>query len=145
MNENKQQFLKEFIDQFFEKAKNKSRTTRNSINVITKHINNITKKHFDENLNFSEEEIIEAFKACDYVILNNFGRESNFEKWKNGTLLEESLFINIKGAKLKRLSLINLKSNNNWGTETAAEVFKLKQSIKEFWETSNFINEYANR
>lgn len=136
---NKVQFLSRFISEFLEKGV-KRKSFQTVIGGIEFQINKISRNKFDKKLVFSEEEIIDAFISNDYIVMNNFGREMDWEKYKNGTLLPESYFINVKSAQLKRLVSTNVKvPKDNWKPETVLEVENLKVSLSEFWESNKHI------
>ncbi|SFZ90252.1 hypothetical protein SAMN05428642_101827 [Flaviramulus basaltis] len=130
---NKIRFLEEFINCFLETG-TKRRNFQNTIGNITSQINKISRKQFDKKLIFSEEEVIKAFSINGYEIMNNFGCEFDWDKFRNGTILPETNFINVKTPKLKRLISATYKSaKSNWNPETIVEVYELKIAVKEFW------------
>ncbi|TNJ47121.1 hypothetical protein KFZ70_05025 [Tamlana fucoidanivorans] len=136
---NKVIFLSRFIDEFLDKGV-KRRSFQTVIGGVEFQINKIARNKFDKKLKFNEDEIIEAFKLNDFTIMNNFGRKQNWEKWKNGTELPESYFINVKSSQLKRLiSTIVKTPKENWKPETILEVENLKISLNEFWESNKHI------
>ncbi|GAA4968058.1 hypothetical protein [Algibacter aquimarinus] len=136
---NKVQFLSKFINEFLDKGV-KRRNSKTIIGGIEFQINKISRNKFDKRLSFTEEEIIEAFELNDFTIMNNFGREMDWEKFKNGTLLPESYFINVKSAQLKRLICTNVKvPKENWKPETTLEVENLKVLLAKFWDSNKYI------
>jgi hypothetical protein len=138
---NRHKFLKKFIKLFLEHSV-KRRSSRNTIRGITLDINKITRKQFDIKMKFTEEEVKKAFKSCGYVIMNSFDQEMDWEKWKIGTNLPRTEFINTKPAKLKRLISAGVNySEPNWNPETIIEIDNLKVQLEEFWKENSSILE----
>ena len=136
---NKILFLSSLINQFLEKGV-KRKSFQNTIGGIAFQINKISRKKFHQKLKFSDDEIMEAFQLCGYTIMNNFGKERNWDKWKIGTDLPETYFINLKSGKLKRLiSTIVKVPKVNWKPETILEISVLKISLSEFWESNKYL------
>lgn len=141
MSKHRQEFLISFINQFFEKSKTKRRSSRNTINVIRFQINKVSRKKFDKKINFSDDEILDAFRLCSFQIMDNFGRERDWEKWKIGTEMPETYFVNIQHAQLGRLISANRKitPETNMKPETVLEVNNLKAGLEEFWESKKHL------
>lgn len=133
---NKEVFLSRFVNQFLEQGR-KRKSHENTIRGISLQINKVSRKKFDKKLTFSENEIIKAFEDNGFTVMNNFDQEMDWGKFRDGTLLPKTQFINVKTAKLRRLISANVKSpKSNWNPDTVLEVENLKLALSEFWESN---------
>lgn len=109
---NKQQFLKEFINEFFEKGKTKRRTDKTRAIYITKVINQVFFKHFGSTSKFNQTEIIQAFSELSFLILEtNKNERSGITT--NGGIEFNKCYISINTSILTKFVCANRKSNTD--------------------------------
>ncbi len=130
----KEKFLKEFVHTFYRKSKKYRRSSKNVAYDIVHIINNISKRFFDNNLVFVENEIFNAFEQNNFTFKTSDKEELTYQNLFSGAHLSNMLFINIDTQCNSDLRLIICKSYPlNSSDDTINRLNHLKCTMNKFW------------
>ena len=136
---NRDRFLLLFIKSFYEKG-NEKPSEENQVHWIVTIINKVFKNHFGENLSFTEDEVLRAFKRNGYK-LSVFGeKEFTWEKFHaNHVTIYNDKFLNINGQKTKDLGNTWKEHKSTYKQETKDKIDSLKTEVFKFWDDNKHL------
>lgn len=139
--QNRDKFLTLFVRSFYEKGKEQPRED-NQVHWVVTIINKVFKNHFGQDLSFTENEILKAFKRNGYKLSIYGQQEFTWEKFHaNHITIFNDKFLNINGQKTKDLNNTWKEHKSNYKQETIYKIENLKLDLFKFWyENKHLLN-----
>lgn len=135
--DNRQEFLVKFVNKFYKQSKTNRRSPNKSIRYTHQTIRAVFRKFFDNEMEISKLEILEAFKKAKYKVLvsDNFILHPKNKPFTETFQWDIEHFFNLEQRVTSTLRLA-LKNNStpDWNPETIERQKKMQNDLNNFWE-----------